>query len=829
MAEKKRGPGRPKGSKNKNTTSRKTASVNISSEKDVRTQDRVKDEVATIVLLALGAFFLISMHTSFCGIVGEAVSNCFKGLFGYGGYVIPYLLILYAILIFVRATPPLGIRTVLLLLGFYLSVDLIITAGYVDEMQYGIIGIKNVYTDGTLLNNGGVFGMYVGNLIWRGIGIYGLYIAASVIAVVCLLLLVNTPISGFLQMGKDKKQARAERKAEKILAEEEAELKRLQQEEELKKKREAIDLAGRQTEIDYRKPSERAADFAAEKAKSESGEKAQDESWKSRPITDENKQNIINLMKDDKILGGNGEESSVYPESEDNHVEPAVPTGYVANTHEDSGVTVTPTTARRYKLPGIDLLSLAKSSPIGSTFNVNDRASQLESTLRSFNVAAKVINVTQGPSVTRYEIQPAQGVKVSSIVKLENDIALNMEAKSIRIEAPIPGKPAVGIEIENSKRDMVTLREIIGSNNFKAVKSKIAFSVGKDIEGNAVISDLYKMPHLLVAGATGSGKSVFINAILMSILYKAKPEEVKLILIDPKMVELGQYNDIPHLLVPVVTDATKAASALNWAVHEMMSRYKKFAAVGVKDMNNYNRIMKDRKEKSEIMPQVVIVIDELADLMMVASAQVEDAICRLAQMARAAGMHLIVATQRPSVDVITGLIKANIPSRVAFLVSSQVDSRTILDMPGAEKLAGDGDMLFNPQGTAKQPRRVQGAFVSDEEVQKVIAYVKSQMSNTEYDTEVIEQIEKGNTYDGDSGSDELLTDAIEMVVRAGQASTSMLQRRFRIGYNRAARIIDMMEERGIIGPSEGSKPRQVIMTEAEFERMKEESEKQLTL
>lgn len=377
----------------------------------------------------------------------------------------------------------------------------------------------------------------------------------------------------------------------------------------------------------------------------------------------------------------------------------------------------------------------------------------------------------------------------------------------------------MGIEIENDSVNMVKIRDIIGSAEFKEAKSKITFAVGRDIAGRSIVANLKEMPHLLIAGATGSGKSVCVNSIITSILYKARPEEVKMILIDPKVVELTNYNGIPHLLIPVVTEPVKAAAALGWACAEMDERYKKFAEEGVRDLESYNSAVRGEEEDEKVMPQIVIIIDELADLMMEAPSQVEDSICRLAQKARAAGMHLIVATQRPSVDVITGVIKANIPSRIAFTVSSQFDSRTILDMAGAEKLVGKGDMLFNPVGGSK-PLRVQGTFISDDEVNSVITYVKNQVEDADYSDDVIQTIETGTVpKNNDEMTDELLPEAIELVVQSGQASASMLQRRFRVGYNRAARMIDMMEERHIIGPSEGSKPRQVLMTEAELEAM----------
>ena len=479
----------------------------------------------------------------------------------------------------------------------------------------------------------------------------------------------------------------------------------------------------------------------------------------------------------------------------------------------------------RYRKPPLDLL---KAKPVNAESRAQDselraKARKLEETLKSFNVDARVIDVTQGPAVTRYEIQPNVGVKVSKIVNLSNDIALNLKAKNIRIEAPIPGKAAVGIEVQNDTVNMVTLREVLESREFRQSQSKITFAVGRDIAGKAIVADLKAMPHLLIAGSTGSGKSVCINGIITSLLYKADPDEVKVVLIDPKVVELGVYNGIPHLLIPVVTEANKAAAALNWAVAEMSDRYKRFAEANVRDLTSYNERKKAAgAPKEELMPQIVIIIDELADLMMAAPSQVEESICRLAQLARAAGMHLIVATQRPSVDVVTGLIKANIPSRIAFAVSSNADSRTILDMVGAEKLAGKGDMLFHPLGSGK-PVRVQGCFISDDEVKAVTDYVKNQVEEVEYSGEVLETVERGNVQQSQSQDegDELLNDAIELVMDAGQASTSMIQRRFRIGYNRAARIMETMEAMGIIGPQDGSKPRQVIMTREEYESSSE--------
>ena len=478
-----------------------------------------------------------------------------------------------------------------------------------------------------------------------------------------------------------------------------------------------------------------------------------------------------------------------------------------------------------YEFPPIELLTEGGSRGIkGGKKVIADNATKLQKTLYNFGVSAKVENVSVGPAITRYELKPAEGVRVSKIANLADDIALNLAAESIRIEAPIPGKQAVGIEIPNKENEVVHLRDIIESDKFSDSNSKLAFALGKDVAGEEIVTDIAKMPHVLIAGSTGSGKSVCINTLITSIIYKAKPSEVKLVLVDPKVVELSVYNGIPHLLIPVVTDPKKAAGALAWAVQEMVNRYSLFASKGVRDIKGYNAAL-DKENEASKLPQIVIIIDELADLMMVAKNDVEDAICRLAQMARAAGMHLVIATQRPSVDVITGLIKANIPSRIAFAVSSQVDSRTILDMAGAEKLLGKGDMLFYPTGMSK-PTRIQGAFISDKDVEKIVDFVKSNGTAT-YSDDVLESIEKANSNekeikdigeDGDD-TDPFLDEAIETVIETQQASTSFIQRRFKVGYARAGRIIDQMEERGIISGYQGSKPREVLMSKERWQEL----------
>ena len=478
-----------------------------------------------------------------------------------------------------------------------------------------------------------------------------------------------------------------------------------------------------------------------------------------------------------------------------------------------------------YEYPPINLLSKnnKKVNKAGARA-LTDTAAKLQKTLYSFGVSAKVEDVSVGPAITRYELKPAEGVRVSKIANLADDIALNLAAETIRIEAPIPSKQAIGIEVPNKEKEAVHLRDVVETEEFANNKSKLSVALGKDVAGQVVIADIAKMPHVLIAGSTGSGKSVCINTIITSIIYNAKPSEVKLVMVDPKVVELSVYNGIPHLLIPVVTDPRKAAGALAWAVQEMDDRYNKFATKGVRDLKGYNAAMEKEGEGGKL-PQIVIIIDELADLMMVAAKDVEDAICRLAQKARAAGMHLVIATQRPSVDVITGLIKANVPSRIAFAVSSQVDSRTILDMVGAEKLLGKGDMLFSPAGSSK-PTRIQGAFVSDDEVEKIVDFVKANGTAT-YSEEILESIENSNKSDkelaedaDDDDTDPLLMEAMEVVVETGQASTSFIQRKFKVGYARAGRIIDQLEERGIISGYQGSKPRQVLMSKERLEELK---------
>ena len=485
--------------------------------------------------------------------------------------------------------------------------------------------------------------------------------------------------------------------------------------------------------------------------------------------------------------------------------------------------------AKTYCFPPVSMLAVSpQGNPSQETEELQTNGRILVDTLKSFGVQTKILDICRGPAVTRYEIQPAAGVKISKITNLSDDLALNLAATGVRIEAPIPGKAAVGIEVPNKSRSTVRMRDLVESNSFQSSKSKLSVALGRDIAGQPVVADLAKMPHLLIAGTTGSGKSVCINSLIISMLYKASPDEVRFLMIDPKAVELTEYNGMPHMLVPVVTDPRKASGALGWAVSEMMKRYKIFSECNVRNLKGYNSLAESQNYQDEngqpmpAMPQIVIIIDELADLMMAAPKEVEDSICRLAQLARAAGMHLVVATQRPSVDVVTGLIKANIPSRIALTVSNAVDSRTILDAGGAEKLLGNGDMLFAPVGVTK-PLRVQGCYVTDEEISSIVEFVKK-TKTMEYDAKVIEEIERNaaseskgdDSSDNEGGGDPMIEEAIKCVVEAGQASTSLLQRRLRLGYARAGRLIDEMEQLGVVGPHEGSKPRQVLMTYAQW-------------
>lgn len=875
MAEKKKGPGRPPGSKNKNTktssSAKKTAAKGNSKAKEKakeiqekrKADRRVIDEIWAIIAIAIGVFLVIATLTEGAGQFGAIIDSFLKGLFGFVAYILPFYLIIFGGLLFAKKTVSISVKTSLLAFTLLLMIATMNSIRFIDEknISFAFETIKSFYVEGTVLDSGGLFGMFIASTLIKWFGVAGCWIFALVVVIICLLLIINTPVSRFIHKIGEKIE-------ERKLIKENAHLDIPQDD---------IVPVGTQVSMrDLTKPAKRQikiVDGNNRKSEEEPADKKKIRVEKIEPLDSSKKNSVLKYMKDDSLFG-KSTPSGTFGLEEKNTVaagygiagtvSSSVQTGLgldaAANTVTDFAESITEKTTeapvskglgleeageiahepekkltnkeakeamltvgeinnsqvKKYKKPPVSLLDKPVAANKTNNMLLTQKAEKLEDTLKNFNVDARIVQVTQGPTVTRYEVQPAVGVKVSSIVRLADDIALNLEAKSIRIEAPIPGKAAVGIEVENDSVTMVKVREIIDSKEFKESQSKITVAIGKDINGTPIVADLKSMPHLLIAGSTGSGKSVCINTIITSLLYKATPDEVKLILIDPKVVELGNYNGVPHLMIPVVTEPSKAAAALNWAVAEMTDRYKKFAERGVRDLQSYNDTVRAELEEEKVLPQVVIIIDELADLMMAAPSQIEESICRLAQMARAAGMHLIVATQRPSVDVITGVIKANIGSRIAFAVSSQVDSRTILDTQGAEKLVGKGDMLLSIMG--KDRIRVQGAFISDSEVNKVIDFVKSQVGTVDYNEDVLTRIERTEVDSGEE-ADELLSDAIDLVVRSGQASVSMLQRRFRIGYNRAARIMDMMEARGIVGMQDGSRPRQVLLTVEELEQM----------
>ncbi len=773
-----------KSKKKKETTNKLKASEKrangkkkAANEKKNKNQSKLMNEIAALLVIALGIFIFISLQTKAAGSVGEFFEEWLKGCFSRSAFILPYCLIIYGALLLIGKVGFLGKRSAAFLMIFLVGLIMLNSIRFYDDgtfYAFSMDSISNMYQEGILSTGGGVFGGILSITFIKWFGVPGAYIISVTLIIVSLILLTNTPLSTIIINLKVNNKSDNREETVKI-----------------------NDIQN--DESDYEGPAK--------------GKKYNEKQIK-----------ILDYMKDEGLFD---KKNINIKTSEDERLEmqdnqPADEKKKVSEEKtkddiEEIKINVGPDTGVNYKLPAIDLLNKKR---VGKNNRDRDnlvaKASTLEKTLKNFDVSAKVVEVSKGPTVTRYEIQPSPGVKVSKIVRLADDIALNLEAASIRIEAPIPGKAAVGIEIQNDSTSPVTIREVLESTEFKNNKSKISFAVGKDISGNPVVTDLGKMPHLLIAGATGAGKSVCINSIIVSILYKARPEEVKMVLIDPKVVELNVFNEIPHLLIPVVTDPSKAAAALNWAVQEMTNRYKVFAEESVRDIEAYNKKME--KEDKDQMPQIVVIIDELADLMMAAPSQVEESICRLAQMARAAGMHLIVATQRPSVDVITGVIKANIPSRIAFSVSSMADSRTILDMGGAEKLLGRGDMLFYPSGMSK-PVRIQGSLISDTEVERVIRFIKGQVQSSNYSEEIIDTIESGKVNMSSSDTDELLKDAIELVVSAEQASVSMLQRRFRIGYNRAARLIDDMEERGIVGHFDGSRPRRVLISKEDLEEL----------
>lgn len=814
---------------------------------------RYKNEIIGLIMFALGVLALFGfIFTTSMGVFGIVVTKVLLGLLGATAYICPVILITCGVaMIFKKDTHTFKLRVIyfsilVILISAFLQVAIFEYDEYTGRKFFN--SISKFYHDGTNISGGGVMGGLLSLPFLMTFQVLGTIIILTTISVIDIILLTNVSMAAFLrnvsaffsQKVRAASEKRKLKKAERLLEEEEDlddDLEGLI-DIEPKPKNKIINF---KIERESRSKKEPKSMAVAEETPAQNIAQVDSENEKDEfcvgltgfnDITDEL------IISDIKGIGFGSElrltdtvvDSEPIAEnlSDINH---KTETSKNIDTQDSGEVIIPPTVQTKpliYNYPSLDLLDESKDdlSNVKALKNTAlEGAKKLEDTLKSFGVEARVINISRGPAVTRYEIQPSPGVKVSKIVNLSDDIALNLAAAGVRIEAPIPGKAAVGIEVPNKDMSAVYLKDMLESKEFVNHPSKLAFSVGKDISGETVIADIGKMPHLLVAGATGSGKSVCINSLIMSILFKASPEEVKLLMVDPKVVELGIYNGIPHLLIPVVTDPKKAAGALNWAVQEMVNRYKLFADKGVRDLKGYNTMLKNSGEQG-ILPQIVIIVDELADLMMVAPNDVEDAICRLAQMARAAGMHLVIATQRPSVDVITGVIKANVPSRISFAVSSQVDSRTILDMGGAEKLLGRGDMLFYPVGEPK-PIRVKGSFVSDTEVERVVEFIKTQ-GYSNYDENIIEKINDHSTGNDDNAgdNDELLNQAIDMVVDAGQASVSLVQRKFKVGYSRAARIIDQMEARNIVGRFEGSKPRQVLISKQQWMELQMNSKKQ---
>ncbi len=735
------------------------------------TTPAISKEILGICLMGIGILILIGIFSDKSGLFGSFLRQVFVGLFGVGGYIIPIAAMIMGIFYIqgrfdrvVKLAVYLGSLLLMLMILFHLLY-------YGEDKSLSLLSLS--YLEEANWLNGGYIGAMLGYLFLSLIGLYGTYVILAVLLGVWILILTQFPIFSWIN---ERFIAYIKVRREKM-----KEAKKTKQ-----KKAKTPKQLSKTVPVTPSIQDEEVTVIAAEH-----------HGLDEIPIYDsstysENTTRTENIEEDAPI--------QVVPKvsvSEETTIEETM-----TELTKENALPIPP-----YQFPPLTLLQKGQviQNKEASKKSLSN-ARKLEETLASFGVEAKVTQIHKGPSVTRYELQPKQGVKVSKIVNLADDIALNLAAPNIRIEAPIPGKAAVGIEVANATSEMVYLREVIDSDRFLAFPSKLAFALGKDIAGKPIIADIGKMPHILIAGATGSGKSVCINTLITSIIYKAKPHEVKLIMIDPKVVELSVYNGIPHLLIPVVTDPKKAAGALFWAVNEMTKRYNLFAENNVRDMKGYNE---KQTEENAKLPQIVIIIDELADLMMTGAKEVEDAICRLAQMARAAGIHLVIATQRPSVDVITGVIKANIPSRLAFAVSSGTDSRTILDMVGAEKLLGKGDMLFYPVGQSK-PIRIQGAFISDQEVESIVNAIKTDHVVYEEDMiQTLENVAMPVASDAEE-EDELLEKAILFATDKEKLSISMLQRYFRIGFNRAARLMEALEARGIVGPDEGSKPRKVL-------------------
>lgn len=785
----------------------------------------LRSEILILGMLAVCIFLLIS-NFGLGGLIGDILSALMFGIFGWMAYLIPVLIFgITAFLISNKGNKHAYIKTVA-------AIVFVIVATAILEL------VVNSYHPGTELMEyyrqasigkeaGGLLGGVMITILCPAIGVAGTYIVLILLMIICIILITEKSL--LKPLGQRSKRIYDDARTRRQSAVERS----AREKKETKEKKEQPEKRNESKKIS-------GVSFATTLGDAHSKRKSPDvqelnilEEEPLPPLFDE--EIIQDPEEEPEFVIQRNEplqmEESISDKSSHKKADEPIqrPEDVEREIQKQEGIQ-----PKEYRVPPISLLKRGKKGGGNSDRQLRETALKLEQTLQNFGVKVHVTNASCGPSVTRYELQPEQGVKVSKIVGLADDIKLNLAVTDLRIEAPIPGKAAVGIEVPNSENSAVMLRDLLESKEFQQSSSKITFAVGKDIAGKVVVADIAKMPHLLVAGSTGSGKSVCINTLIMSILYKSNPEDVKLIMVDPKVVELSVYNGIPHLLIPVVTDPRKAAGALNWAVAEMMKRYQLFAEYNVRDLTGFNEKvleMKGEEIAPKKMPQIVIIVDELADLMMVAPKDVEGAICRLAQLARAAGLHLILATQRPSVNVITGLIKANMPSRVAFAVSSGVDSRTIIDMNGAEKLLGKGDMLFYPTGYPK-PVRVQGSFVSDQEVQKVVDYLIQNYGDATYSDELEEHmnadlgVDSGATLISSSeesdNHDLYFADAGRLIIEKEKASIGMLQRMFKIGFNRAARIMDQLAEAGVVGPEEGTKPRKVLMSKEEFEQFMQE-------
>ena len=865
---------RKRTNKNKNTNK----SINKTSNKTGRkkaVQGKVEQntyvglrEEAILILSFLVALLLLLSNLGFCGIVGEGLSQGLVFLFGSFSVLFPFVLFFLVAFVMANRNNPMIMRKIPFICFLY-----IFLGAFLPVLIFG----KSIPEDLTdLLTEGGVLPGIFLLFLKQFLGSLGAMIVLFFAILLCLVMITEKPLMSLFALFSVQTAEKAGRRAKN-------DLQRISQ-----TAREALEerrSRREEREADFQTTDFHLEDFKEEREVSllEAEENKEKEELRSDLLSVKEELDLINSKKEDwkedsftvEGLSDSSKVEDLFPEdfSEIDEVpksqslkkqsmkeepldeeelkkrllqgDPSSRVVYTADgrriasdnenlqkriqekKEEELTVDSVPEKAAKpYVFPPLSLLKRSHSQEEEKRSEIEKNAQTLKETLKSFGITVSISNVSVGPSVTRYELQPEQGVKLAKIVSLSNDIKMRLAAADIRIEAPIPGKSAVGIEVPNKNSQVVYLGDILSSPAFQENKMKLAFGVGKDIGGKVVVTDIAKMPHLLVAGATGAGKSVSINTLIMSILYRYSPEEVRMIMVDPKVVELQVYNGIPHLLIPVVTDPKKAAAALNWAVAEMTSRYKKFAAYGVRDLSGYNEkirgLTEEEREKEglSVLPQILIIIDELADLMMVSASEVEDAIVRLTQLARACGMHLIIATQRPSVNVITGLIKANVPSRIAFSVSSGVDSRTIIDMNGAEKLLGKGDMLFFPQNLPK-PIRVQGAFVSDEEVAKVTEFLKSQ-GEAEYNHSISKSLEKEATEEtggSQSDRDELFAEAGSLVIETDKASIGFLQRKFRIGFNRAARIMDQLAAEHVVGEEEGTKARKVLMNMEEFEEL----------